>query len=132
MHGPVHGKGWLEVLQEGSGGALSSAQMNPILRSGRPDGRGHGARGLRQGRRPVGPGPPSSTRPAPEPAPAAVDAAVRLTEYPVPGGLPGQQTGLRLDLDRYLRYYNTQRGPHRPLATLAEVLGKAKPWHKRR
>jgi hypothetical protein len=33
----------------------------------------------------------------------------RLTEYPVPGGLPGQQTGLRLDLDRYLRYYNTQR-----------------------
>jgi len=68
MHGSVHGKGWLEVLQEGSGGALSSAQMNPILRSGRPDGRGHGARGLRQGRR-------------------------RLTEYPVPGGLLDSKPG---------------------------------------
>jgi virginiamycin B lyase len=32
------------------------------------------------------PDPPSSTRPAPEPAPAAAGAAVRLTEYPVPGG----------------------------------------------
>jgi streptogramin lyase len=32
------------------------------------------------------PDPPSSTRPAPEPAPAATDAAVRLTEYPVRGG----------------------------------------------
>jgi streptogramin lyase len=31
------------------------------------------------------PDPPSSTRPAPEPAPAVADAAVRLTEYPVPG-----------------------------------------------
>jgi transposase InsO family protein len=26
-----------------------------------------------------------------------------------------KQTGLRLDLERYLRYYNTKRGPHRPL-----------------
>jgi hypothetical protein len=32
------------------------------------------------------PDPPSSTRPVPEPAPAAADAAVRATEYPVPGG----------------------------------------------
>jgi transposase InsO family protein len=24
-------------------------------------------------------------------------------------------TGLRLDLDRYLRYYNTDRGPHRTM-----------------
>jgi len=26
-----------------------------------------------------------------------------------------KQTGLKLDLERYLRYYNTERAPHRPL-----------------
>ena len=46
-----------------------------------------------------------------------------------------KQTGLQLDLERYLRYYNTERahtsrwtrGP-----TPDEVLGKAKLWHKKR
>jgi transposase InsO family protein len=45
-----------------------------------------------------------------------------------------KQTGLRLDLDRYLRYYNTRTRPHRPLDQrphAEEVLGKAKLWQKR-
>jgi hypothetical protein len=48
-----------------------------------------------------------------------------------------KQTGLKLDLERYLRYYNTQRAHTgrwtrgRTPAPL-EVLGKAKLWHKKR
>src|SRR5918996_6085160 len=84
----VHGKRWLGVLQATSGGALSSTGMNGILRSGRA------LAGLTAVVMVLGacgdaadrsvPAPPSSTRPAPEPAPAPADAAVRLTEYPVP------------------------------------------------
>jgi hypothetical protein len=47
------------------------------------------------------------------------------------GRLP-KQTGLRLDLDRYLRYYNTERA-HTGWTggrTPEEVLGKAKLWQK--
>ena len=46
-----------------------------------------------------------------------------------------KQTGLRLDLDRYLRYYNTERshtGRWTKGRTPEEVLGKAKLWHKNR
>ena len=44
-----------------------------------------------------------------------------------------KQTGLRLDLERYLRYYNTERahtGRWTRGRTPDEVLGKAKLWHK--
>jgi transposase InsO family protein len=44
-----------------------------------------------------------------------------------------KQTGLKLDLERYLSYYNTQRahtGRWTRGRTPAEVLGKAKLWHK--
>jgi hypothetical protein len=67
-----HGRWWLEVLQGARGGALSSAQMNPILRSG------CALAGLTVVVMALGgcgkvadrsaPDPPSSTRPAPEPA----------------------------------------------------------------
>ena len=46
-----------------------------------------------------------------------------------------KQTGLRLDLERYLRYYNTERahtGRWTRGRTPDEVLGKAKLWHKQR
>jgi transposase InsO family protein len=46
-----------------------------------------------------------------------------------------KQTGLRLDLERYLRYYNTERshtGRWTKGRTPTEVLGKAKLWHKNR
>jgi transposase InsO family protein len=46
-----------------------------------------------------------------------------------------KQTGLRLDLERYLRYDNTERahtGRWTRGRTPAEVLGKAKLWHKNR
>ena len=46
-----------------------------------------------------------------------------------------KQTGLRLDLERYLRYYNTERahtGRWTKGRTPEEVLGKAKLWHKKR
>jgi len=46
-----------------------------------------------------------------------------------------KQTGLRLDLERYLRYYNTERahtGRWTKGRTPDEVLGKAKLWHKNR
>jgi transposase InsO family protein len=46
-----------------------------------------------------------------------------------------KQTGLRLDLERYLRYYNTERahtGRWTRGRTPEEVLGKAKLWHKKR
>jgi transposase InsO family protein len=46
-----------------------------------------------------------------------------------------KQTGLRLDLERYLRYYNTERahtGRWTRGRTPDQVLGKAKLWHKRR
>jgi transposase InsO family protein len=45
-----------------------------------------------------------------------------------------KQTGLRLDLERYLRYYNTERahtGRWTRGRTPQAVLGKAKLWHKR-
>jgi transposase InsO family protein len=45
-----------------------------------------------------------------------------------------KQTGLRLDLERYLRYYNTERahtGRWTKGRTPDEVLGKAKLWQKR-
>jgi transposase InsO family protein len=45
-----------------------------------------------------------------------------------------KQTGLRLDLERYLRYYNTQRahtGRWTKGRTPEQVLGKAKQWHKK-
>jgi transposase InsO family protein len=45
------------------------------------------------------------------------------------------QTGLRLDLERYLRYYNTERahtGRWTRGRTPNEVLGKAKLWHHKR
>jgi transposase InsO family protein len=47
-----------------------------------------------------------------------------------------KQTGLRLDLERYLRYYNTERA-HTGRWTRGRtpdegVLGKAKLWHKNR
>ena len=44
-------------------------------------------------------------------------------------------TGLRLDLERYLRYYNTERshtGRWTKGRTPEEVLGKAKLWHQKR
>ena len=44
-----------------------------------------------------------------------------------------KQTGLRLDLERYLRYYNTERahtGRWTNGRTPDAVLGKAKLWHK--
>ena len=44
-----------------------------------------------------------------------------------------KQTGLRLDLERYLRYYNTERahtGRWTRGRTPQAVLGKAKLWHK--
>jgi transposase InsO family protein len=46
-----------------------------------------------------------------------------------------KQTGLRLDLERYLRYYNTERahtGRWTRGRTPEEVLGKAKLWQKKR
>jgi hypothetical protein len=46
-----------------------------------------------------------------------------------------QQTGLRLDLERYLRSYNTERahsGRWTKGRTPDEVLGKAKLWQKKR
>jgi transposase InsO family protein len=46
-----------------------------------------------------------------------------------------KQTGLRLDLERYLRYYNTQRahtGRWTKGRTPEAVLGKAKLWHHKR
>jgi hypothetical protein len=46
-----------------------------------------------------------------------------------------KQTGLRLDLERYLRYYNTERahsGRWTRGRTPNEVLGKAKLWQKTR
>jgi transposase InsO family protein len=46
-----------------------------------------------------------------------------------------KQTGLRLDLERYLRYYNTERahtGRWTKGRTPDEVLGKAKLWQKTR
>jgi transposase InsO family protein len=46
-----------------------------------------------------------------------------------------KQTGLRLDLERYLRYYNTERahsGRWTRGRTPDEVLGKAKLWQKKR
>ncbi len=46
-----------------------------------------------------------------------------------------KQTGLKLDLERYLRYYNTQRahtGRWTKGRTPEQVLGKAKLWHKNR
>jgi hypothetical protein len=46
-----------------------------------------------------------------------------------------KQTGLRLDLERYLRYYNTDRahtGRWTRGRTPEAVLGKAKLWHKNR
>jgi transposase InsO family protein len=46
-----------------------------------------------------------------------------------------KQTGLRLDLERYLRYYNTERahtGRWTRGRTPEEVLGKAKLWQKTR
>ena len=45
------------------------------------------------------------------------------------------QPGLRLDLERYLRYDNTERahnGRWTKGRTPHEVLGKAKLWHKKR
>ena len=45
------------------------------------------------------------------------------------------QTGLRLDLERYLRYYNTERahtGRRTNGRTPEQVLGKAKLWHNNR
>ena len=45
------------------------------------------------------------------------------------------QTGLRLDLERYLHYYNTERahtGRWTRGRTLEAVLGKAKLWHNNR
>jgi hypothetical protein len=44
-----------------------------------------------------------------------------------------KQTGLRLDLGRYLRYYDTERahtGRRTKGRTPDQVLGKAKLWHK--
>jgi transposase InsO family protein len=46
-----------------------------------------------------------------------------------------KQTGLRLDLERYLRYYNTERshtGRWTKGRTPEEVLGKAKLWQRKR
>jgi hypothetical protein len=46
-----------------------------------------------------------------------------------------KQTGLRLDLERYLRYDNTERahtGRWTRGRTPEEVLGKAKLWQKKR
>jgi hypothetical protein len=46
-----------------------------------------------------------------------------------------QQTGLRLDLERYLRYDNTERshtGRWTKGRTPEEVLGKAKLWQSKR
>jgi transposase InsO family protein len=46
-----------------------------------------------------------------------------------------KQTGLKLDLERYLRYYNTERahsGRWTKGRTPDEVLGKAKLWQKKR
>ncbi len=46
-----------------------------------------------------------------------------------------KQPGLRLDLERYLRYSNTQRAPYRPLDQRPHpqaILGKAKLWQKKR
>jgi hypothetical protein len=46
-----------------------------------------------------------------------------------------KQTGLKLDLERYLRYDNTERahtGRRTRGRTPAEVLGKAKLWQKTR
>jgi hypothetical protein len=46
-----------------------------------------------------------------------------------------KQTGLRLDLERYLRYYNTERahtGRWTKGHTPEQVLGKAKLWQKKR
>ena len=46
-----------------------------------------------------------------------------------------KQTGLKLDLERYLHYYNTERahtGRWTHGRTPDEVLGKAKLWHKKR
>ncbi len=51
-----------------------------------------------------------------------------LARYLIP-----KQTGLRLDLGRYLRYYNTERahtGRRTKGRTPDQVLGKAKLWHK--
>jgi hypothetical protein len=56
-----------------------------------------------------------------------LEASLRPLPHP-------QQTGLRLDLDRYLRYYNTERahtGRWTKGRTPEEVLGKAKLWQKR-
>jgi hypothetical protein len=53
----------------------------------------------------------------------------RLARYLIP-----KQTGLRLDLERYLRYYNTERahtGRWTRGRTPEEVLGKAKLWQRR-
>jgi hypothetical protein len=46
-----------------------------------------------------------------------------------------KQTGLKLDRERYLRYYNTERahtGRWTRGRTPEEILGKAKLWHKKR
>jgi hypothetical protein len=53
-----------------------------------------------------------------------------LARYLIP-----KQTGLKLDLERYLRYYNTERahtGRWTRGRTPDQVLGKAKLRHKRR
>ena len=53
-----------------------------------------------------------------------------LCRYLIP-----KQTGLRLDLESYLRYYNTERAHTCRWTkgrTPEEVLGKAKLWHKNR
>jgi hypothetical protein len=45
------------------------------------------------------------------------------------------RTGLKLDLERYLHYYNTERahtGRWTKGRTPEAVLGKAKLWHKKR
>jgi hypothetical protein len=59
----------------------------------------------------------------------------RVLEAGVGRYLIPKQTGLRLDLERYLRYYNTERahtGRWTKGRTPQEVLGKAKLWHKKR
>jgi Helix-turn-helix domain len=67
------------------------------------------------------------TGPADDPG-GVLEAGVRPLPDP-------QQTGLRLDLERYLRSYNTERahtGRWTKGRTPDEVLGKAKLWQKKR
>jgi hypothetical protein len=59
-----------------------------------------------------------------------VDTRRAFARYLIP-----KQTGLRLDLERYLRYYNTERahtGRWTKGRTPEAVLGKAKLWHNKR